>query len=198
MLGFVPIRWLIILSVFTSTIGVYAYVRDTLRGKTKPNRVTWSMWAIAPLIGTAAALGSGADIWVTIPVFMAGFLPLLVLLASLVNPQSYWQLTSFDLSCGGLSLAALLVWSLIDSPRLAIVLAAVGDGCATLPTLFKAWTFPETETGLTYLAGVISMIFVIPSIPEWNIENAAFQIYLLASNCLLLTAVYRKQLRTRF
>lgn len=195
LLGLSFIHWLVILSAFISIAGSAAYIHDTLKGKTKPNRVSWSMWAIAPLIGTAAALYSHADIWATTRIFLAGFIPLLVILASFINPQSYWKLTIFDFVCGIFSLLALIVWGGINSPRSAILFAAIGDGFAAIPTIRKAWQYPETETGLTYLAGFIAVVLIIPSIPEWNIENSAFQIYLLIVNTLLLFVVYRKRLR---
>ena len=186
-------HWLVVLSACISIIGASAYVRDTLRGKTKPNRVSWSMWALAPLIGTAAALSANADVWATIRIFLAGFLPLLVFLISFINPKSYWNLTLFDILCGACSLIAVIVWFAIDSPRSAILLAAIGDGFATLPTIRKAWAHPETETGITYVASFIGVLLVIPSIPVWNIENSSFQIYLLLANTVLLFTIYRKQ-----
>ena len=183
------------MSAVISIAGSVAYIRDTISGKTKPNRVTWSMWALAPLIGTAAALYAEADIWATSRIFLAGFLPLIVFSASFVNPKSYWKLTTFDLLCGACSVLALLLWIGIDSPRLAILFAALGDGFAAVPTIRKAWKNPETETGLTYLAGFIAVVLIIPSIPKWDIENSAFQIYLLIANSFLLFSVYRKRLR---
>lgn len=188
------IHWLVILSALISFGGAYAYIRDTLSGKSRPNRVSWSMWALAPLIGTAAALASDADFWATVRIFLAGFLPLLVFLASFANPQSYWKLTSFDVICGFLSLVALFVWGAVDSPRITILLAAFADGFAAFPTLIKAWKYPETETGITYVAFLVSVVLVIPSIPVWTIENLAFQIYLLTGNALMLFCIYRKQL----
>ncbi len=152
------------------------------------------MWAMAPLIGTGAAIASNADFWATVRIFLAGFLPLLVFLASFSNRQSFWKLSLFDVACGALSIVALIVWGVVDSPRLAILLAALGDGFASLPTVIKAWRYPETETGVTYIASFVSVLLVIPSIPVWNIENSAFQIYLLAANTLLLIAVYRKKI----
>lgn len=188
------VHFLVLLSVLIGIAGAYAYIRDTLAGKSKPNRVSWSMWAIAPLIGTAAALSAHADPWTTARVFLAGFSPLLVFLASFVNPKSYWKLTFFDFLCGAFAVLALVVWITIDSPRLAILFAAIGDGFASLPTIYKAWKYPETETGFTYIAAFVGVLLIIPSIPVWNIENSAFQIYLLVTNALLLFAVYRKRL----
>lgn len=187
-------HWLVILSAALSVIGSSAYIRDTLKGKTKPNRVSWSLWALSPLIGTAAALSAHADVWATIRIFLAGFLPLLVLIASFLNPQSFWKLSLFDILCGACAVLALVAWGVVDSPRLAILLAAIADGFASLPTIRKAWKFPETETGLAYITSFISVLLIIPSIPKWNIENSAFQIYLIIANTILMLAVYRKRL----
>jgi hypothetical protein len=155
------------------------------------------MWALAPLIGTAAAIASGADMWATIRIFLAGFLPLLVIISSFFNRNSFWKLTIFDFVCGGFSLFALIIWGAVDSPNTAILLSAVGDGFAAMPTIVKAWRFPETETGSAYIASLLSVIMVIPSIPTWNIENSAFQIYLLVVNVLLVFSVYRRKLSLR-
>ena len=186
-------HWLVILSAAVSILGSAAYIRDTLKGTTKPNRVSFGMWAVAPLIGTGAALSAGADIWATARIFTSGFMPLLIFLASFVNRQSYWKLSLFDILCGVCAVLALIVWGVIDSPRLAILLAATGDGFASLPTIRKAWSHPETETGITYIMSLVAVLLVIPSIPVWNIENASFQTYLLIINIALIFAVYRKR-----
>jgi len=189
------VHWLVILSALISMAGASVYIRDTLAGKTQPNRVTWSLWATAPLIGAAAAVASGADVWAVVRVFFAGFMPLLVFLASFVNRRSYWRLNRFDLGCGAMSIAALVVWAAADSPQLAILLAAVTDGFTAIPTLTKAWRFPETETGAMFIGSFLSSMLVMPSIPVWNIENAAFTIYLALASALMLVAIYRKPLR---
>jgi hypothetical protein len=188
------IHWLVVLSALIGIVGSYAYIRDTLAGRTQPNRVSWFLWALAPLIGTGAALSAQADIWVTVRIFLAGFLPLLVFIASFINKKSYWKITSFDIICGSFSVLALIAWLIFDSFQLAILAAVIADGFATLPTIRKAWIFPKTETGLAYILGFVSTILILPSIPTWNIENSAFQIYLLIANFLLLTVVYRKKI----
>ncbi len=189
-------HFLVILSLPISILGAYAYIRDTVRGKTKPNRVSWFLWALAPLLGTVVAISADADWWATSRTFMAGFIPLVVVIASFVNPQSYWKLTFFDVLCGAFSLVAIVLWLIVDSPSLAILFLVIGDGCACIPTLRKAWTNPETETGLPYLAGLIATLFVIPSIPVWDIKNSAFQIYQLIANTSLAFIVYRKRIFT--
>jgi hypothetical protein len=190
-LGLSLAHWLVILSTILSLSGAFAYIRDMFRGKSKPNLVTWGLWAFAPLIATGAALSASADGWATVRIFTSGFGPFLVFIAAFVARQSYWKLSFFDYACGALSVIALVAWLGADSPVLAILLAATADLFATLPTLIKAWKFPETETMYTYFIGLFTASIIIPAIPVWNIENAAFQIYLLIANAFLFAAVLR-------
>ena len=194
-LGLSLAHWLVVLSVVLSLSGSFAYIRDMFRGKSKPNLVTWGLWAFAPLLATGAALSANADIWATVRTFMAGFSPLLVFLFAFIVRQSYWKLSKFDYACGTLSIIALLVWFGANSPLLAILILAVADLLATLPTIIKAWKYPETETLYTYFIGLFTVSIIIPSIPVWNIENSAFQIYLVIANVSLFTIVLRGHFR---
>ena len=188
------VHWLVIVALGIGSFGTIVYIRDTLRGTTKPNRVSWFMWSAAPLIGAGSAIHAGADPWVVSRILFSGLSPLFIFTASFFNPKGYWKLTTFDVTCGLFAVAALVAWLLVDLPRLAIILAVIGDGFAVLPTLRKAWWYPETETGTAYITGLLSLLLIMPSIQFWNIENAAFQIYLLVANILLALFVYRKRL----
>jgi hypothetical protein len=190
-------HWLVLLSAAVGLTGTFAYVRDMFRGQTRPNLITWGLWAFAPLVATGAALGSHADGWATVRIFMAGFGPLIIFFTAFLVPQSYWKLSPFDYICGSLSLIALGAWLLADAPLIAILLSALADLFATIPTLVKAWRFPQTETMYTYLVGLFTASIVLPAIPVWNIENAAFQLYLLVANTALFVVVLRGYLRGR-
>ncbi len=49
-------QFLVVVSGLLMVWGGYGYLRDTLAGRTKPNRVSWSLWALAPLISLAQRL----------------------------------------------------------------------------------------------------------------------------------------------
>lgn len=190
-------HWLVVLSAALSLSGSFAYVRDMFRGKSKPNLVTWGLWAFAPLIATGAALSAHADGWATVRIFMSGFGPLLVFLSAFIVRQSYWKLSRFDYACGVLSIIALSVWLGVHAPLVAILLLAVADLLATVPTIIKAWKHPETETLYTYFIGLFTASIIVPAIPVWNIENSAFQIYLIITNITLCIIVSRGHLLHR-
>jgi len=185
---------LVIISTLLLLWGGYAYFRDTLAGRTKPNRVSWFLWALAPLVSFSAAFSVDADIWASVRVLVGGVVPGVVFLGSFFNRKSYWKLTWFDWFCGGLSLTALLFWQLASSPLIAVLLATAANTFASIPTFIKAWNFPETETRLTFITSFLSAVLIIPAIPVWNIANSAFQIGLMLTTGALLVAVYRKAL----
>ena len=188
---------LVVVSVLLMVWGAYDYLRDTLAGKTKPNRVSWSLWALAPLISLGAAFDADADVWASIRVLVGGVVPAVIFLASFINKNSYWRLGRFDWFCGGLSLAALVFWQLADSPLVAVLLATAANTLATVPTFVKAWNYPETESRLIFITSFISAILIIPAIPVWTIANSAFQIGLMLTTGALLVAIYRKDFGIR-
>jgi hypothetical protein len=185
---------LVIVSALLLLWGGYAYFRDTLAGRTKPNRVTWFLWALAPLVSLGAAFSADADIWASVRVLVGGVVPAAIFLGSFVNRKSYWRLTGFDWFCGGLSSTALLFWQLANSPLIAVLLATAANIIASIPTFIKAWNFPETESRLLFVVSFWSTILIIPAIPVWTIANSAFQIGLILTTGAMLLAIYRKDL----
>ena len=190
--------WLVLISVGISLFGGSGYIRDMFAGRSKPNLVSWGLWALAPLIATGAAVSAGADWWGTARVSVSGFVPLCIFTFGLLIPQSYWKLTRFDFLCGLFSLIALFAWLIADAPVAAILLAITADLFACVPTLIKAVSNPETETATVFFMGLISSLITIPAIPVWNLENTAFQAYLIVINLVLFgTIALGKLLKNR-
>lgn len=185
---------LVFVSVLISLFGGYSYIIDTLKGKTKPNRVSWFLWALAPLIGVGASLQGGADPWAVVRIFMAGFTPLLIFAASFINKNSYWETTKFDIVCGVISLLAIVLWIVFGSFELAVLFAVFADIAASIPTIIKAWKFPETETVTVFITSLIVGLITLPSIPSFTIIDASFQIYLIVVNLILIFAISRRKI----
>lgn len=190
------LQYLVIIGAIVGLAGTFSYIKDTLRGNTKPNKVTWLLWSVAPLIATFAALSDGVR-WSVLPVFMAGFGPLLVFISSFVNKNAYWKLEKFDYICGLFSVLALVLWGITKEPVIAIIFAIASDGFAAVPTLLKAWKYPETETANAYVAGLFNALTSFPAIKVWNFSSYAFPVYLIIANILLVIAVYRRKIFVR-
>lgn len=174
---------------FTGSIG---YVRSVLRGEARPNRVSWIMWTLAPLIAFAAELHEGVGLQ-SLMTFMVGFGPLMVVIASFVNRKSTWKLTSFDLVCGLLSVLGLILWLITRHGNIAIIFSILADGTAALPTVVKSYNEPETEHYLVFMLGAISAGITLLTIDHWTFANYGFPLYIFLI-CSVLTALIKFRL----
>jgi len=167
--------------------GTYAY--NTIKGKTKPNRVTWFLWALAPLIAVAAQFAEGVT-WAALMTFMVGFGPLVIFLSSFVNRKAYWKITKLDVVCGSISLLALILWLITGQGVVAIVFSILADLIAGVPTLVKAFNEPETEHHSVFRNGAISAAITLLTINEWTFVNYGFALYILLI-CVILYILIR-------
>ena len=187
------LQYLVFIGAAVQLLGIFSYIKETLRGNTKPNKVTWLMWSVAPLIATFAALADGVG-WSVLPVFIAGFGPLLVFIASFVNKNSHWELETFDYLCGFCSVLALVLWGITKEPVIAIVFAIASDGFAAIPTLVKSWKYPETETAAAYTTGLFSALTSFTAIKIWNFSSYAFPAYLVIAETLFILSIYHRKI----
>lgn len=181
-------QYIVLLGALVQLVGIYVYIKETIQGKTKPNRVTWLLWSVAPLIAAAAALADGVR-WAALPVFMAGFGPLLVFAASFFGRGAYWKLEPFDYWCSAFSVLALALWALTREPLVAIGFAILSDGAAAMPTLIKSWNHPHTESIEVYTTGLFNSLTSLFALKEYNAVELSFPAYLILLNILLIASV---------
>jgi hypothetical protein len=145
--------------------GSVPYIRATLAGRTQPNRVTWALWALAPLIIFAAQLGQDVGV-VALMTLLVGVYPLVVVAASFRNPGAYWALTRGDLACGALSVVALVGWAVTRDGLVAIALGLIADLAAGLPTVVKAYRHPETEEPTVFGTTAVGQFITLLCLPR--------------------------------
>ena len=188
---------------FTILAGIIAvasaasYAVDTLKGGNQPNRVTWALWTLVPMITFSAQISQGVGLQ-SIFTFGGGFGPFLVLLASFVTRRAYWRLTAFDLLCGLISAAALLLWAITGKGLVALVLSVAADFFAAVPTIKKAYQVPASESGYPFLFGVVAAFITLLTIQEWTLANSAFAVYVLFTDGLIAGLVLFPRARPAF
>ncbi len=173
----INVNWIFLGSAI-GALGTAVYLRDTLRGTTKPNRVTWLLWAFAPMLAAVVEWDDGVGLR-ALPTFMVGFMPLLVFIGSFHNTASVWKIRRIDYACGVMSVVGTVVWLVTRNGVLAIAAAIAADFLAGVPTLMKSWTHPETETVYSYLGAVVSMAVLLLTITHWTFEETAFPIFIV-------------------
>jgi hypothetical protein len=176
--------------------GALVYLRDTLRGTTQPNRVTWLLWAVAPLLAAAVSVSEGAGLR-ALPTFMVGFMPLLIFMASFHNSAAVWKVGRIDYACGAFSVVGTLVWLITRNGVLAISAAIAADFLAGVPTFMKSWTHPQSETVHSYVGALISMVVLLLTVDQWTFDVVAFPLF-VAVTAAAQSAIIGFELGPRF
>lgn len=110
---------------------------------------------------------------------------MLVFAASFVNKKAEWKLTKFDVLCGALSILGLILWQITKVGDIAIAFSILSDGLASLPTIVKAYAYPETEATWPWLTAVIYAVLGLLTLTDWRFASAAFPIYYLIDVLLI-------------
>ncbi len=175
----------VILAVLINAIGGLNYLIATLKGRVKPNRVSWFLWAVAPLIAFTAEIEQGVGIQ-SLMTFTVGFNPLLIFLASFVNKKAEWKIRRIDIACGIASMLGLVLWYTTKVGDIAIIFSIMADGLASIPTVIKSYYHPETEKYLVFLCGGISAAITLLTVSTWNLANYGFPLYILVINTIIV------------
>lgn len=188
----------IYIAALLNLTGSLTYVTHTIQGKTKPNRVSWFIWALAPLIAFAAMQSEGVGIQ-SLMTFMVGFGPLLVFISSFINRNAYWKIDRFDIVCGILSLIGLILWLVTQTGLIAILFSIIADALAGVPTLRKIYKEPQSESYTLFAFGAVAAVITLLTIQDWTFAAYGFPLYIfvLCTTFVVTGYIRTKQLRAK-
>ena len=182
----------VFLAVAINLIGAIIYAYSVVKGKTRPNRVTWFILSFAPLLAFAAMIAQGVSFKESIFTLETGISPLIIFISTFFAKQPQWEITKFDLTCGVLSIVGFLLWIILKEGNVAIIFAILADGLAFLPTLVKAFKYPETESPWAFMLGTVAALIAIAVVDTYDFKHLAFPFYILVADILATLFIYFK------
>ena len=180
-----------IIAASISSLGSIFYLYQTIKGNAQPNRVTWILWAIFPMIVFFAQNSQNTGV-MTIITLSAGVFPILIVTASLFNKKAYWKTKPFDYACLVLAIIGMILWYVSKDAKIAIIFAIIADGLAAAPTIKKAYLHPNSESWQAYTLNTLGFFVGILAIQKWDFANYAFVIYLFAVNGIIALLAAKK------
>lgn len=180
-----------VLGAVVASLGGLYYLFETITGRSKPNRITWLLWGIFPMITFIAQRAQGVEglSWAT---FVAGFIPILVFAASFINKKAYWKTHGLDYYLMIAAVVGIILWALTDNANLAILFALVADFLAAIPTIVKCYKHPETESWIAYGISTCGFALGMLAIHEFAFQNYAFITYLTILNGIMAVLAFRR------
>lgn len=170
------------------------YIRDMLKGTTRPNVVSWGIWCLVQGIFAAAQLAEGASFSVVLPLAEVGTVGFIALLG-LVG-YGYKKYGKLDIACLVLALLAIVLWQTTGEPLLALWFSVAADVLAAVPTFMKAYKDPKSETLSSYFLVALSAVAAALSTTIIDLPNLLWPANIFFGNalvvCLILLGRRRK------
>lgn len=174
-------------AVVLTFVGYAPYIRDTLRGTTKPHAYSWFVWGLLTAIVFALQIAGGAGVgaWVTLAAASVCFV---IVFLGVRGGQR--DITRADTGFLALALVALFLWLIVKQPVASIILVSAAEMLGFAPTVRKSWNKPHTETLFTYQLNALRHGLSILALQQytvvtwlypvtWTVANAAFSMLLI-------------------
>lgn len=182
-----------IIAVILTFIGYIPYIKDTIKGTTKPHIYSWFIWAFVTFIIFALQIlgKGGAGAFVTLA---TAILCLTIFILGLKSGQK--DITRFDTTTFIVALVAILLWVFAKQPSISNLLIITINTLANLPTIRKSWNNPYSETLFTWEMGAIRNLLGILALANYSLLTWLYPVTNLLINVLvsLLLIVRRRQI----
>lgn len=178
------------LSVVLALVSIVPYVWGIVRGRVRPNVVTWSTWTLLTGIATAAEIAAGEHVSAIFTAAATLGTGAIVLLAVW---RGYVRFTRFDIACQVAAVVGIVLWQLFDSPAIGVVAAVVVDFIGALPTIRHAWLKPHEEDWLTFALAATGGAFAVGALESFNVVSLSFALYIVLIDTTFTTLIFFRQ-----
>jgi hypothetical protein len=152
-----------ILAGLVSAVDAVPYVRDIVRGRTRPYRATWAIWTVLGVTAFLAQAADGAD-WSLLMVGVQA--ASIVMVFALSIGRGTGRVGPVDLALIAVAAAGLIGWYVSDRSLLATIGVVLADLAGVLLMLPKTWRDPESETPSSFLLAGVSGLLATAAVGE--------------------------------
>lgn len=180
----------IVLGVVGSLMILYAhglYIISILKGKTKPNLITWSIWTIATTTVFFAQImnNAGPGCWgLGVSVLTCSFITIITVLKKITS-----SIKKIDILLLLTSIFAIFLWWFTSDPLYSVIILTTIDVLGYIPTIRKTYYNPHQENISTYNISSLRHLLSLISLHQFSLVNVIFQIGMVTANSIL-TIVY--------
>jgi len=183
---------LIVLSCVFTFASALPYIRDIIKGKTKPRVVSWFTWS---LLTGIAAVATFADHQYAAAVLLlfATFETAAITLLGLRHGDRKFE--RFDIFCQVGAIVGLILWLVFDSPAVAVVATVAIDFVGALPTFKHQWQKPYEETWSAFFLAALGAICTVAATTKWSVTAVVYPLYIVVANVVGCTIIL---MRTKY
>ncbi|OGG66400.1 hypothetical protein A3D71_04420 [Candidatus Kaiserbacteria bacterium RIFCSPHIGHO2_02_FULL_55_20] len=185
-----------VLSVLLGLFGYGLYFRSIFGGTTKPHVFTWLVYFLIDIIVFTAQVlnGAGPGAWVTFTGVVGTFCVAVVALK-----RGEKHITWSDWASFVAALCAIVLWRLTSDALIAVVISALINFLAMLPTFRKSYGKPQEESVSIWLVDFVRFFLSIIALSTLSFTTALFPSAVVIGNASLIAMILvrRRQLAKR-
>ncbi len=190
-------EYIVYISLVVSLVANFVYIRETLLGRTKPDRASWFVWFLIPFIASFLVFRKG-ELYSALPIFISGFTSFLVFVSSFFNKNAYWKMDKIDISCLASAVIAIGFWLWCENTVWATFFTILAEFISFIPTYVKSWKFPFSENLSPYYSGLINTSLSLLVLKEFNFNTAGFAVslFLMAFLEVVIIKISRRHIKS--
>ena len=162
------------------------YVRDILRGSTRPQRATWTIWTTLSFVVLASQWASGATWSLALVIGQTVACAVIFVLAM---GRGVGGVSRVELALLGIAAIGIAGWQIADDPIIATCSVVVADLIGMALMLPKTYRNPGSETASTFAIGAVSTLFALAAIETLTPALALYPAYILVADATLVTLI---------
>ena len=166
------------------------YVRETVRGSTRPHRGSWLIWEVLAVVACVAQLADGAS-WSALMTGTQAILTGLVFLLAIRYGEG--GMSAGDLTLIALGGGGVIGWLLARDPVVAVECVIAADLIACAMTTRKICRDPHSETLSTYALASLGGALATSAVGMLDISLLLYPAYYCLVNAAMAILIYRQR-----
>ena len=187
------IELVVVLGVLAGVIGIadtIPYVRDTLRGATRPHRGTWLIWGVLAVVVCLSQYADGAS-WSLIMAGVQAVLTSLIFLLSIRRGEG--GLSPAEVVMIAIAAAGVIGWLLADEPLVATGCVVAADIIGAAMMVPKTYRDPESETLVTFVFASVGGALAAGAVGALDFSLLLYPVYYCLVNGALALLIHHRR-----
>jgi hypothetical protein len=189
----IELELVVVLGLAAGVIGVLdtiPYVRDTLRGTTRPHRGTWLIWGVLAVVVSLSQYADGAS-WSLVMAGVQAVLTSLIFVLSIRRGEGGVSLTELVM----IAVASIGVagWIIADEPIVATVCVVVADLIGAALMVPKTYRDPDSETLVTFVFASLGGALAAGAVGAVDVSLLLYPVYYCVINGALALLIWERR-----
>ena len=190
----IGLELVVILGLAAGLIGVLdtiPYVRDTLRGSTRPHRGTWLIWGVLAVVVSLSQYADGAS-WSLVMAGVQAVLTSLVFVLSVRRGEG--GVSRADITMIAIAGAGVTGWIVVDEPIVATACVVAADLIGAGLMVTKTYRDPDSETLITFAFASLGGALAAGAVGAIDVSLLLYPVYYCVINGAIALLIWERRL----